>query len=139
MLVYGEDEFVSEWVAGLIPHVSSFGPCSAIGVVSNDKLLAGVVYHDYQPMFDTIQLSIAAVSPMWARKENIRGLLEYPFENLGCYRVWTAVPIDNEKALKVNAHIGFHKETIAHSGFGKNRHAVISRMLLPDYIRLYGD
>lgn len=139
MLVYGEDAYVAAWTADLIPHVSDFGPCTALGVASGDRLIAGVVYHDYQPMFDTIQLSMAAVSPMWAKKENIRGLLKYPFEQLNCYRVWTATPIDNDPALKVNAHIGFKKEAISHSGFGKNRHAVIMRMLLPDYIRLFGD
>ncbi|HAM49001.1 MAG TPA: hypothetical protein DCO73_14805, partial [Alphaproteobacteria bacterium] len=60
-LLFGLDQAVSEWVAERIPHMygQRFGPCAAIGVVSNGKMLAGVVYHDYQPEYGTIQLSMA--------------------------------------------------------------------------------
>jgi len=138
MLNFNESEFVARWTADLIPHVSDFGPCIAIGVVSGDRLIAGVVYHDYQEQHGTIQLSMAAISPLWATKENIAELLRYPFEQLGCYKVFTAMPADNEKALKVNAHIGFKREAVLAHSFGKGRHAVIMRMLLPDYVRLFG-
>ncbi len=138
-LVFGEDEFISKWVSDLIPHADDFGPCVTIGV-TNDKeeLIAGIVYNSYQPKYGTIELSMAAVSPMWAKKEIIAELLRYPFEQLGCYKVYTVTPAENEKALKVNAHIGFKREAILASHFGKNRHAVIMRMLLPDYLRLFG-
>lgn len=139
MLVYGEDSYVAAWVADKIPHVDDFGPSAAIGVLSGGELIAGVVYHDYQKKFGTIQLSMAAISPMWARGKNIHGLLKFPFEDLECYRVFTLTPLDNTKAINVNAHIGFKREAISHSGFGKNRHAVVMRMLLPEYIRLFGD
>jgi RimJ/RimL family protein N-acetyltransferase len=101
--------------------------------------MAGVVFHDYQPEFGTIQLSMAADNPMWARRENLRGLLSYPFEQLGVHKVWTATPHDNEAAIRVNLHIGFKKEaTLAHH-FGLKRHAIICRMLKPDYNRIFGD
>ena len=138
MLVYGEDEAIAAWTAGFLPHVESFGLCIAIGVVSLDRLIAGVVYHEYRPKYATIQVSIAAISPMWARKENIAALLRYPFEQLECYKVWSAMPQDNEAAIKVNAHIGFKREAILAHAFGKKRHAVVTRLLRPDYDRLYG-
>lgn len=139
MLIYGEDEFVSKWVCALIPHSDGFGPCVTIGI-TNDKrdLIAGVVYNQYQPKYGVIELSMAAISPMWAKKEIITELLRYPFEQLGVYKVYTATPADNAKAIKVNAHIGFKKEAILAHSFGKKRHAVIMRMLRPDYDRLYG-
>ena len=139
MIVFGEDAYVAAWTADKLPQVSDFGLCTALGVVSGERLIAGIVYHDYQPQHGTIQLSIAAISPMWAKKENIKELLKYPFEQLECYKVWTAIAADNEKALKVNAHIGFKKEAILAHQFGKKRHAVMSRMLRPDYDRLYGE
>lgn len=137
-MIYGEDEKIAQWVAQQIPHVSDFGPCIAIGVTSDKSFLAGVVYHDYQPLCETIQLSMAAASPMWARKKNIAELLKYPFEQLMCYKVYTTTPADNEPALRVNKHIGFKREAVLAHQFGKGRHGVIMRMLLPDYKRLYG-
>lgn len=141
-LLTGFDDDVARWVAERIPHVGEagfHGPSAGIGVVGRGgDLIAGIVYHDYQPAFGTIQLSMAADSPMWARRENIAGLLRYPFEQLGVFKVWTATPIDNEAALRVNLHIGFIKEaTLAHQ-FGRKRHGVICRMLMPDYRRIYG-
>jgi RimJ/RimL family protein N-acetyltransferase len=137
-LIFGCDREVASWVAERIPHVSgSFEPCSAIGVAGNGKLLAGIVYHEYQPDHGTIQLSMAAENPMWARKETIAALLSYPFRQIGVFKIWTATPHDNEAALKVNQHIGFKREAILAHHFGRKRHGVICRMLQPDFIRLY--
>ena len=138
-LIYGEDEYVSAWTANLIPHVIDFGPCIAIGVQSKGRLIAGIVYNEYQPQYGIIQLSMAAVSPMWARKEIIAELLRYPFEQLGVYKVFTAIPADNAMAIKVNIHVGLKREAVLAHHFGKKRHAVIMRILRPDYDRLYGE
>lgn len=139
-LVYRLDEFIAGWVAERIPHVGAdgFGPCSAIGVAKGEQIIAGMVYHDYQPAFGTIQLSMAAESPIWARREVIAGLLAYPFVQLGCFKVWTLTPIENERAIKVNIHCGFTKEaTLAHQ-FGRKRHGVVCRLLQPDFQKRYG-
>jgi RimJ/RimL family protein N-acetyltransferase len=139
VLIYGEDEYIAAWVADKLPHVDGFGKSTAIGIVSEDKLIAGCVYHDWRKKSNVIQMSIASISPMWARKENIHGLLEYPFEQLGCYKVFAATLLENEHALKVLAHIGFTREAILAHQFGKKQHAVINRMLRPDYDRLFGE
>ena len=136
MLVYGHDDKIAEWTAGLIPHVDEFEKYIGIGYVRHDRLIAGFVFNDYHSKFGTIQLSMAALSPMWARKDVIAEVLRYPFEQLGCHKVFTATPADNVKAIKVNAHIGFQKEAILAHQFGKKRHCVMMRMLLPDYNRL---
>lgn len=136
-LIFGYDNEVAEWVASRIPHVDNgFGPCTAIGV-ANGKMLAGIVYHDYQPSLETIQLSMAADSPLWARKTTISALLHYPFRQLKVFKVWTATPIDNTTALRVNEHIGFKREAVLAHHFGRKRHCVVSRMLEPDYARLF--
>jgi RimJ/RimL family protein N-acetyltransferase len=137
-LLIGCDEQVARWVVERIPHVDDFGPSVGIGVVNEGRMLAGIVYHDYQPENQTIQLSMAAASPMWARRPIIAGLLKYPFEQLGVYKVWTGTPADNEKALKVNKHIGFKQEAILAHHFGPKRHGIVCRMLAPDYYRIYG-
>lgn len=116
-----------------------FGDSCAIGVASPSGLIAGVVYHDYQPEFETIQLSMAASSPMWARKENLRALLSYPFRQLGVFKAWIATPHTHAHGIKTFEHIGFKREAILAHHFGRKQHAWIGRMLQPDFTRLYED
>lgn len=137
MIIYGHDKEVASWVAQRI-GATSFDPCTALGVVSGGRLICGVVYSDYHPEHRTIQLSIAADSPMWARKDTIAQLLFYPFGQLRVYKAWVAVKMDNIRSIKTSAHIGFKREGILAHHFGPKQHAVISRMLEPDFWRLYG-
>ena len=123
-----------------IPFVGSagFGACKAIGVIGNDgSPLAGIVWHDYQPQFKTIAFSIAAVSPRWATRRIIAQLLAYPFDNVGVFKLWTATPSDNVRALRMVQGLGFTREAILAHHFGQGRHAVINRMLRPQYEKLY--
>lgn len=141
-LLYGQDASIARWVALHIPHVGEAGfhsPVAAIGVVSDETILAGVVFHDYQPDFGTMQLSMAAVNPMWARRENIAGLLAYPFIQLGVFKCWIACPSDGQHALDTWDHIGFKREAILAHQFGRKRHAIMMRMMKPDFYRLFGD
>lgn len=136
-LITGHDAEIAEWVAARIEHADDFGLCTAIGVATDSKLIAGFVYNEYQPSYRTIQMSGAAISPVWARWEIIHELFRYPFEQLDVFKVWTATPHDNERALKVNHHIGMKREGVLAHHFGPKRHAVINRMLGPDYRRIF--
>ena len=138
-LLYGQDQAVAEWVSRNIPHMAgaAFGPMAAIGVTSQEgNLLAGVVFHDYQPKFRTMQISMAAASPKWATRNTIRLLLSYPFMRCGVEKVWTAMPHTNERAIRFNKGIGFVQEAVLAYHFGSS-HAVICRLLRKDYLRIY--
>ena len=98
-LLFGFDNEIAEWVRERIDFIGpvDFGPCAAIGVMSDaGELIAGVVYHDYQPHFSTIQLSMAAENPMWAKRENLRALLSYPFNQLEVNKAWIATPLRSD-------------------------------------------
>lgn len=139
-LVYGQDASVVQWVLERIPHVSDFGPAVGIGVVSDSgKPVAGIVYNEYYPECGTVQLSFAADSPIWARRETIAELLAYPFLQMGVYKVWTSTPHENRAALKVNEHIGLKQEAVLAHHYGRKNHAVIRRMFKPQYLYLYGE
>jgi RimJ/RimL family protein N-acetyltransferase len=136
-LIFGHDEKVAAWVAGLIPHVSrGFGECRAIGVASDDgrRIIAGVVYHDYQPEHRTVQISMAARSALWARPNNIYALLSVPFEQYRVFKVWVAIPHDNQRAIRFCAGIGMKGEATLRHHFGRKRHAVIYSMTWDEYV-----
>lgn len=137
-LLYGEDESVKNWIIDKIDYVHRLDPCITIGVVSSDRLIAGVAYHDYQSRYGVIQISMAAISPMWAKGVTIHGLLRYPFEQLNCYMIMASVKLGNNKALKTFKHIGFRQEAVLSHLYGKDQHAAILHMLKPDYNRIFG-
>jgi RimJ/RimL family protein N-acetyltransferase len=136
----GHDADVAEWVASRIPHVGKdgFGPCAAIGVVSlQGVLMAGVVFHDYQESFGTVQLSCAAETPRWASRNVVRAILHYPFVQRGLNKIWTATPHENERAIRFNKGIGFRPEATLRHQFGPKRHAVVCSMLRSEYLKEY--
>ena len=125
----GYDEVVSKWVAAQIPHcVNGFGPCVTIGFSHDDVLIAGVVYHEYRPAYKSIEMSIAAVSPKWATKGNLRAIFAYPFLDLKANRVTAITPRKNKRARHLIEGVGFKLEGVARKGFG-SEDAVIYGML----------
>ena len=140
-LVYDQSDSVMAWVANRIPDVDGFGfeNGKGIGVVSGGRLIAGSVYTSWFEKFGTIQWTLASISTMWARKEIIKGLLEYPFVQLNLHKVWITMASDNPKAIQAAKHVGFEQEAILPHQYGKGRDAVFCRMFRPDFIRLYGE
>jgi RimJ/RimL family protein N-acetyltransferase len=136
-LVAGHTDEISRWVSDRVKGGCDFGPCEGLAIMQDDKLIAGVIYHEYRPDYKSIQLSMAADSPRWAKRDVIAQLLQYPFEQLGVYRLFTMTPVWNKLAIKTNSHIGLKQEAVLNSMFGENQHGVVMRMLKPDYNRLY--
>jgi len=150
-LILGHSDVLAMWAARRIPHVgeTGFGPCQAIGVASgpgdDDKLLAVVVFHDWQPACGTLQCTVAAASPTWASRGALQALFAYGFEQCGARKLWTATPIGpglnktqaamSKRALKFNAGIGFRSEATLREHFGRGIHAEICSIMRSEYQR----
>lgn len=136
IIITGHDQRFAEWAAGRLEHVgpNGFGNCRAFGVAKGTgehdaRLLAVVVFHDWQPKAQSIQISCASTSPMWAHPETLRELLKYPFVDCGCFKVWVAIPHVNERAIRFNEHaLGMKREGVIRHQFGPKMHAHILGM-----------
>lgn len=138
-LVLGQDKPVADWVARQLGATEEnfFGPCTAIAVVGdNDEPLAGVVFSGYRAAYRSIEISMAAVSPRWARRGVIHALLAYPFEQLNVQRAQVTIPLGNKRAQRFCRGIGFVQEGIIRKGFG-DQHAVVMGMLRGEFARLF--
>lgn len=83
--LYGHSEAVAAFVASLIPECSrGFGNCTAIGVLDGEKLVAGLVYHNWNPDSGVIEMSCAAVTSRWLTRPVLRAIYDYPFNQVGC-------------------------------------------------------
>ena len=150
-LILGHSDVLAMWAARRIPHVgeAGFGPCQAIGVASgpgdDDKLLAVVVFHDWQPACGTLQCTVAAASPRWASRGALQALFAYGFEQCGARKLWTCTPLGpglnkaqaamSKRALKFNAGIGFRSEATLREHFGRGIHAEICGFMRSEYQR----
>ena len=89
--VYGHDEVVAEFVASLIPTASrGFGNSKAIGVVEDGRLIAGLVYHNYNPEAGVIEISGRCRIMADTRDAEARASLA-PFLQIGCQMVMMVV------------------------------------------------
>ena len=145
-LLFGEDKGVAHWVAERIPHArvripyfppgEVFGPAAAIGVARGDELVAGVVFHNYDPFVRSIEVSCAAASPRWANRRVFSDLLRYPFSQLDCRRI-TAVtprraPPGATSPRKFLEGLGFVREGSIRFGFG-DQNAIVYGLLAEDW------
>jgi hypothetical protein len=109
--VYGNDEIVARAVAQMIPSCRErgFGRCKAIGVVDeNGTLIAGVVYHNWQPEAGVIEVSVAAFGhPRWLTRETLRRIHEYPFEQIGAQMMLGLASTDDQRLLRQLAALGY--------------------------------
>jgi RimJ/RimL family protein N-acetyltransferase len=108
--IYGHHDIVAGFVAQLIPTVRErgFGNCTAIGVVDAHSLVAGIVYHNWEPDAAVIEMSVAALPGVpWLSRETIWRMYDYPFRQLGCQMVVNRIDARNERLLSQCERLGY--------------------------------
>lgn len=126
-LVIGWDAAVARWVADKLEV--EFGPCRAIGLAHDGKLIAGVVYNNHRPTTKDIDLSGYSESPLCWSRGFLRPIFKYPFSQLGCERVTAFTSVKNQSARTFLARIGFQQEGILRRAFTHGDDAVCYGML----------
>jgi RimJ/RimL family protein N-acetyltransferase len=105
-----QDKYVADWVAGRIP-IFEFGssPYTAIGLMDNGVMIAGVVYQNYTRL--DIQMHAAAIEgARWLTRPFLGEVFRYPFEQLQVHRVTALIPGTNTRSERFCKHLGFKKE-----------------------------
>ena len=137
------DDRMMGWTAERIPTIGAgyrWSDAQAIGLVEADKILAGMVVHDYSRACRNCQLTFAAASARWATRPSIRALLAYPFEQLRVARVTTMIASRNVRALRLNERLGFVREGIMRRGFGNDDTVILGllREETPEWMGFHG-
>jgi RimJ/RimL family protein N-acetyltransferase len=126
--VYGHDEEIARFVATfahdqLAPE--NFGRCKTIGVIDDEgRLIAGLVYFNYDPKAATIEIGAAAVTPRWFNRAVYRRMFEYAFIECGCQMVFTRVRADNEPLLSQFARMNFNLTAVPRM-YGRSEDGVL--------------
>ena len=104
LYLYGHNEAVAKLVAQLIPMCRDRGferNAKAIGIMDDGgHLIAGLVYHNYDPKAEVIEISGAALpGKYWLTRDTIRRMYEYPFLQVGCQMVFQRNSARDERLL----------------------------------------
>tara|TARA_R110000803_G_scaffold44377_3_gene93967 strand:- start:627 stop:1043 length:417 start_codon:yes stop_codon:yes gene_type:complete len=116
-------KLVSEAV-GIDQHMP-FENYSALGLVKNNQLIAGVIYNHFT---ETSIMAHIAGKPgkRWLNRDFLFAMFDYPFNQLGVNRITGLVAKKNKEARRFDEHLGFKYE-------GNMRHA-----LADDDMLIYG-
>lgn len=136
IIAYRNDVPVAQWVAARIPHVGqaeNFGQYKALGVIHQDQMIAGCVYHNYLPQYDHCEISFAADTPKFATRKVILELLKVPFEQYECRTVTLTVPHTAERVKRFVSGIGFKRRGCMPEFFSEGVHAEMYSMTRRDY------
>jgi RimJ/RimL family protein N-acetyltransferase len=74
-------------------------------VDEEDELLGGVIFTAYTGA--SIHLHMAGFKDNWANRDLIWCIFDYPFNQLGCKKVFGQVQETNTKALEIDLKLGF--------------------------------
>lgn len=67
----------------LFDNLIGFGPCATMGVFDGDRLVAVMVYHNYESRAGVIEVSGAASTSEWLKRPVLREMFNVPFERMG--------------------------------------------------------
>ena len=140
-LLEGHDATVAKFVADLAPIERPVWPegYRAFGVIRDDgALVGGVVFSNWKPAFNTLELSGAALSRHAFGPQTLLPLGEYAFEKLGAYRVWALTSVDNKPARAFLRHIGFTEESVQAHHYGRGKHAITLRIIPAQWQQRWG-
>ena len=120
------DARVADWVAYQIwGDGPAFRECQALGVAHKGQLVAGLVFHDWNPRAQTIEISAAAVDRRWASRTVINEALTYAFDRVGSQAVMARHAENNAPARKLWEALGA-QEVIVPRMYGQTENGAVA-------------
>jgi len=82
----------------------------AISRTEEGVLLGGVIYNGYTGA--SINIHMAGFTPRWASRDMLWICFDYPFNQLGCKKIFAQIPAQNTRAVKIDLKLGFTFEVL---------------------------
>lgn len=104
---------LAEWCAVQIGLPRPFEePYTTMGVFDGEKLVAVMLYNNFQPEAGVIEMHGAGIAPRWLTRPVLRAMFEYPFVQLGCQNLVMRVSERNRRLKRILTAYGFDHVTI---------------------------
>jgi len=102
-------EFVAKRIWG---KVKPFSTGTAMAIVDGEKVVAGVIFNNYDPDAGVIEISAASDTPRWLTSNITREMFNYSFDELGCQAVVMRVATDDTRVNRILKAWGFERYDI---------------------------
>ena len=130
-LVYDQKERIGAWVAQQVGQGADWGSFYALGVVSGDAVIAGVVFNNFNGANATCHIAIARHTRLIPAM--VRAACDYAFNYAGLKRLTGMVPSNEPQILAFDKHLGFEEEFVMKDGApGADMHVLV---MWPDTCR----
>ena len=137
--IYGQDELVADFVArskiasGFAKYAGYPKNARAIGIANSDnELIAGLVYFNFNPEAETIEFSVEALprkmlKERWLTPTTLAVMFQYPFLHCGCQMLITRTSARAVHVHRMLEAMNFELTVIARAG-GRNEDGVIATL-----------
>lgn len=99
---------IAHFVASHIPGCDrGWDQFTTLGLVDQDRLVAGVVFHNYAPEAGVIELSSASICRRWLTRPMLKAMFGYTFDQIGCQMVVLRVSERNTGMIEIAERFGF--------------------------------
>lgn len=107
--IWGETERVCAFVAAQpgFERTLDFGECQALGFTIGGVLVAGVVFHNWDPVSERIEIAAAATDPRWMTRKSLQRIFGYVFSDAGCQLCVLQVSEFNDRMRSIARRLGF--------------------------------
>jgi RimJ/RimL family protein N-acetyltransferase len=104
-----QKQLLAEWVSKIIwPRGNNgVGNCQAMAIIDGDDLIAGVLFHNWDPEAGIIELTSASIDKRWITRPVLKAMFEYPFIECKCQVVVLRVSDDNQPMHRIAKAYGF--------------------------------
>ena len=122
------DDRATGWVAHKIwGEGSSFDNARGMAVVSKDAVVAGLVFHNWEPNAGVIEVSAAASDRRWLTRRVATEAMAYAFDGCGCQMVIARHSEQNRAARKIWVALGA-TETLIPRLYGRNENGIVATL-----------
>lgn len=107
-LAYGYDQYIRQWVSNELGYAVGGDNYRAIGILHNDRVIGGCVYHDYKGYM--VEGSLATTDKRWCSRKVLKALFDFAFNELGCERFHAVCSKKNKQMRDIFVRLGFKQE-----------------------------
>ena len=108
MILHGAD--IVTWVHQRMPDNLGFDNPVGLALITDNKLMGGVVFDNYRPETRNISISIAIDDKKCLTRQNILNIGNYVFNQIGAKRVNATILKSNIPSQVLTRRLGFMQE-----------------------------
>ena len=105
-LVWGLENAVVSFVAGVAGERPDFGRCRTLAVLDGHVLVGGIVFHNWRPDYGVIEFSGAGTKPGWVTRRALREAFGYAFGLADCQAVLARTSVENTRMRRLAKGLG---------------------------------